>query len=434
MKKRISKFINHPLISGSTIVFVGSFISNLLNWLFNLFIGGRHLLSVTDYGIYSSLIAFSSLFGIFAASFTTIFAKFSAVYTIEGKDNKSVHSLLFNGAKIVVFFGSIILFVLLVLNPFLASFLHLKDVSLLFLISFTIFISILSSLPIGVLQGELRFFILSFFNILTPLLKIIIGFFLLFLGFKVFGVIAALFLSSFITFIVLILVFLPYYSRVKAQKQLITESIFLKEFRKYSLRFFLATVSITILTSTDVMFVRHFFSPEKAGQYAALSIMGKSIFYFTSPIYFVFFPLIASKKEKKESLYDTLLLGIGIITLFSISLSFIYFLFPNLVLGIFFPAKEYSSLSPYLGPFSLYIVVFSIAILFNNFLLSIGKIGIYKINLLVSVIFIFLIYIFHNSFYQVIGILFVTSFLLLISHLLYYFLLKKAEFNQNEKK
>ena len=171
-----------------------------------------------------------------------------------------------------------------------------------------------------------------------------------------------------------------------------------------------------------------------AGQYAALSIMGKSIFYFASPVYFVFFPLIASKKEKKEKLYETLFLGIGIITIISVALSFVYFLFPMSVLRIFFPAKEYSILAQYLGPFSLYIIIFSIAILFNNFLLSIGKTGIYKINLVVSLIFIVFMYLYNDNFHQIIGVLFATAFLLLISHLLYYFLSIKADHNRNEKK
>ena len=369
MRRKINNLISHPLISGSTIIFIGSFLANLQNWFFNLFIGGRHLLSVSDYGVYSSLISFVGLFGIFSSSFISIFAKFTATYSAKSDSKTNINLLVRNGARIVVVFGIAVFMILMILSFPIASFLKLDDLKLLFLIFFIIVFSIFSSLPLGILQGELRFFSLSILNITSPFLKIAVGFLFLFLGFKVFGVIAAIFLSSLIPFTVLLIVFSKYYRKGGKQKQLLNESIFFKEFKNYSFKFFLATVGITILTTTDVIFARHFFTPEMAGQYAALSIMGKSIFYFASPVYFVFFPLIASKKEKKEKLYETLFLGIGIITIISVALSFVYFLFPMSVLRIFFPAKEYSILAQYLGPFSLYIIIFSIAILFNNFLL-----------------------------------------------------------------
>lgn len=432
MRKKINKFVSHPLISGSTIIFAGSFITNLLNWFFNLSIG-RNLLSVSDYGLYSSLISFLGLFGIFPASLITIFAKFTATYGPKGNKIMSINLLLRSSARIVLVLGAVIFLILLLVSFPIANFLQINDLKLIFLTALIVFLSIIYSPVGGILQGELRFVLISISNILSSFLKITICFSFLFLGFKVFGVLVGIFLSSLISFIVILIFIYKYYKNKETKINSIDKSIFYKEFKNYSYKFFLATIGITILTTTDVIFARHFFKPDMAGQYAALSIMGKSIFYFASPVYFVFFPLIASKKEKKEKLYETLFLGIGIITIISVALAFVYFLFPTVVLRIFFPAKEYSMLAPYLGPFSLYIIIFSIAILFNNFLLSIGKTGIYKINLLVAFLLIALMYIYNSNFYQVIGVLFVTSFLLMICQLAYYFMSIKKEYSQNEK-
>lgn len=415
MKEKVIQFARHPLITGSTIIFIGSFLANIFNLLFNLILG--RFLMPPDYGIYSSLISLMALFGIFPSAFTSIFAKFAATY-IARKKGGNLSALIASGLRIVLIISTCI-FLALLLGVFsIASFLHIQDVRLLLFIYATIFISILFSLPNGVLQGEMRFYLLSFLNLLSPFLKIVLGLLLLFLGLKVLGVIMALFLSSIIPFVFLLFLFLQKYK--KPTEKEFDKSGFLKEFKDYSLKFFLATLGVTILTTTDIMFVKHFFSAHEAGQYAALSLMGKSIFYLTSPIYFVFFPLIAHKKEKKESLYSTLFLATGLIALCSVTLSFIYFIFPHIILNIFFPAKEYVILSSYLGPFSLYIIIFSIAILFNSFLLSIGKSEVYKINLAVSLLFIFLIYMFHNSFYQIIAVLFFTSLLLLTLYLIYY--------------
>lgn len=415
MKKHILRLVKHPLVAGSTVVLIGSLIANTLNYFLNLVLG--RFLAVSDYGIYAALMSFLGIFGIFPSALTTIFAKFAAAYKAKGETD-SISAVFINGQRIVLLFGTGVLALLSITIFYSSSFLHIQNMGLLLLIFLTISLSIFASLLTGILQGEMRFYLLSILTISTPLLKILIGLLLLFLGMKIFGVTIAIFISSLLPIAIMFLYFWRKYRNEKVSR--INQSLFLKEFRGYSLQFFLATLGVSILIGADVILTKHFFSPEKAGQYAALSLMGKSIFYLTSPIYFVFFPLVAQKKERNEGIHGTLLLGIGIITLCSISLSFIYFLFPTSILHIFFPAKEYSILTSYLGPFSLYIIVFSIAMLLNNFLLSIGKTGIYKINLLMSIIYIILIYMFHNSFLQIIEILFLTSFLLLVLQIIYY--------------
>jgi len=101
-------------------------------------------------------------------------------------------------------------------------------------------------------------------------------------------------------------------------------------------------------------------------------------------------------------------------------LSFVYFVFPNLVLSIFFPSAPYKILSAYLGIFSLYIFVFSLASLFNSFFLSVGKTSVYKITLGLGVLQTILIFIFHSSLYQIIAILFASSLFVLAILLIYY--------------
>src|SRR5581483_6186188 len=110
---------------------------------------------------------------------------------------------------------------------------------------------------------------------------------------KIFGVTLAIFFSSLIPVGILFVLFSKKYNR--QAKIFVDQAKFLNEFKDYSVKFFFATLGITLLTSVDILFVKHFFSPQLAGQYAALSVMGRAIFYLTSPIYFVFFPLIAQK-------------------------------------------------------------------------------------------------------------------------------------------
>lgn len=421
MKEKIILLIKHPLLSGSSIILFGSFLANILNWIFNLYIGGRHLLSPSEYGIYSSLMSILGFIGIIQITFTSIFAKYAAQFSVQ--DNKKNYAaLLVSGGKLILIFSSIVILFLLIFSSNLANFLHITDIRLVWLMIFALFFSLLSALPAGILQGELKFLVLSLFLFSAALLKLLFGFLFIFLGMNIYGVMIAVLLS---TFFPLLCITLPLSRRLNTRNiKEIDQKVFIKEFRGYSLSFFLATLGITVFSSLDIVFVKHFFSSEMSGYYAALSIMGKSIFYLTSPIYYVFFPLITQKFERKENITGTLLLTTGVILLISLSLSGFYFLWPQIILRIFFPAKEYAFLASYLGIYSLFVAIFSMVMLFNNFLLSIGRTQVYIINLLGGLFFIILISLFHATLLTIIYILSFTALMILVSQILFYYIKK----------
>lgn len=406
------------MLSGSSIVLIGSFLGNILNWIFNLYIGGRHLLSPAEYGTYSALISILGFIGIIQVTFTSIFAKYAAQFS--AKDDKDIGvAVLFTGGKSLFILSTVITILLFLFSEPLARFLHIGDTRLIWLMLLSLFMSLLSALPAGVLQGELRFFVLSIFLFATALFKMVFGLLFIYLGMNIYGVMIAVFLATLLPFLFISWLVFKKYAGIKRKKY--DDSIFFKEFRGYSIHFFLATVGITILSSMDIVFVKHFFTPGVSGYYAALSIMGKSIFYLTSPIYYVFFPLIAQKNERKENINGTLFLTMSIILLISLSLSLFYFLFPEIILKIFFPSKEYAFLASYLGFYSIFVSIFSLVMLFNNFLLSIGRTRVYIINLLGGGLFILLISLFHQTLANVITVLITVALLLLVSQITFYY-------------
>lgn len=415
MKQRLSSLYKNPLISGSAIIFVGSNVASFFNYIFNILVG--RFLSLTDYGIYLTLVSVLGLFGIFPSTFNQIFAKFAATFKAKKEDLKL--KWLFQQGSKTIFYISLGIFLLLLLSTgSIGSFLHISNTFILLLFFIAIFLSILISVPSGILVGEMRFYALSSLNIISLLVKILVGFLLLFIGWRVIGVGFAFVMSSVISLIVFSFLFRS--SRVNSKDVIGNTRTFFRMFRRETTHFFMAALGQTILMSFDMILVKHLMSPVQAGQYGAMSLMGKTIFYFVTPIYTAFFPLIAQKKAKNENVHTTLFLAITIIIFFTVPLSFIYFVFPYLVIPLLFPQPGYRILASYIGPYSLYIIIFSIAMLFNNFLLSMGKTDIYKINLLIAVLFILGFYLFHNSFYQIIGVLFFTSFLLLTLQITFY--------------
>lgn len=417
MRSKIVAVIRHPLISGSSIVLLGSLVANFINYLFNLAMG--RLLNVADYGLLISLTSFFVIFIVFTSALGSIFAKFTAKYLVS-KNTDNYDSFIVEGFKVVTIFGAVVLSLLLLSLSLMSTLFHTNNIALLIVSFLAVFFSLVGSLSSGVLQGKMRFMTLSLLNVMNSIIKLIAGVVLVVAGLNVVGGMIGHIVSGLSLTIIAIYIVLRSVNKSKLTKERKVGGEFFGEFRKYTLQFMLASLGLAVITNGDTILIRHFLQPIAAGQYAALSLMGKVIFYFTTPIYFVFFPLVAHKREKGEGVLGTLLLAGGIISLFSLSSSLVYFLFPDLILKIFFPSKSYLALAPYLGIYAIYITIFSIAYLINNYFLSIGRTGVFKINIFCAFIFILSISVLHTNLFQIIGDLYAVSFLLLLLLIVYY--------------
>ncbi len=415
MIRQIKKLISHPLISGSGLIMIGSFAANIVNYFFNLYMG--RTLRVEEYGLLTALVSVWVIFAVLQLSISGILAKFTAKYSAKQKSG-FLSFFITNSLKIVVIFSIVVtVFLFVFIQPF-SELLKVTDLRITSILILMISVSIIQSVPLGILQGKLSFLSISLFNITGPLLKFILSFAALYLGFGVFGVIVGIFLSALMPFVFVMGFVIKKFANEKKKEIKIVS--FVSEIKDYSIKFFLATLGISIISHADIIMVRYFLTETISGQYAALSLMGKAIFYLTGPISFVLYPLIAQKKERKESSYDTMLLAGLIVIASSTALSFAYFMVPNLVLSVFFPSPDYKILAKYLGPYSLFIILFSVVNLLNNYFFSSGKVGVYKINILAGLLFLGLFSIFHNSLYQVIGVLFTTTMIMLVFYIGYY--------------
>lgn len=416
MNQSVKKITSHPLISGSMIVFAGSFFINGLNYLFNLLMG--RFLSVSDYGILISIVSFIALLSIFQTVLTNLFTKFAAGFAAR-KETNLENAFIFYGFKISVIITVMSFLILLLFYIPLSVFLKISisNPALLILAFLSVCVSLLFSFPSGVYQGQLKFLKLSIINVSGSISKIFFGLLLVLSGFGVLGGLMAVFLSFLFTYALSISFLL---TKIKIKKINHDINIF-KDFKKVSAPFLLASFAIAILQSTDVIFARHYLIASDAGKFAALSLMGKAIFYITSPIYLVFFPLIIHKKEKKENTTGTLFLAGFIILLTNMFFAGIYFLYPNFIIKLFFPHSIYQSLSSVLGMYSIFISILSVSFLLHNYFLSIGKTGIYKINIVAALLFITLVIFFHDSIFHIVFSLIISSLLLLILLFVYYF-------------
>lgn len=415
MKSIIHSVFKHPLISGSSIIFVGSMMANIFNYLFNLGMG--RLLTASDYGTLISLISIFNIFSVFSTTILTVFTKFSASYVGQKKENL-IGPLFVTGSMWVGILSLLVCGAIIVFSYPISHFLNIEKTFLVIITGVALFFSFLSAVGFGILQGLLKFLYFSFSNIFSSMVKVLLGVGLIFFGFNIFGAITAFFVSILVGYI---FVFPPLFNFLRNKnKENFTIPNLRKKLALYSLPVFLSSIGMSAFITIDVILVKHFFEPSVAGQYSAISIMGRSIFFAVSPIALVLFPLVAQKKERKESLTSIVFLSIFLIVIPSIILSFIYFVFPEIVRIIFYPTYEPKLINPYLGPFSVFILFYALSFILNVFYLSSGKIKVCILTIIGAILESVLICFFHKDIAQVINVLIFSSFLLLCSLLLYY--------------
>ena len=418
MKKYVKIFAKHPLIAGSSVVFIGSIFSNLLNFLFNLFMVRN--LTVTDYGVLASLLSLMTLFSLPAVALSPTIVRFGAMYFSRNELDK-IRGLYIKLFLFTFLLGSVIFVFFLLFSNQIGDFFKIQDKFLIVIAGFIVAFGYVGIINTSLLQAKLAFTFSAISNIIGSSLKLMLGVILVFLGFNVigglFGYISAFLASFLLSFIPLKFIF---------HKEFKIPHISNMQLLFYGVPAALSLFGLTSLINTDIILVKHFFTPQLAGTYAGLSIIGKVIYFFSAPIATVMFPLLVQKHERKEKYQNTFILAILLVIIPSIMLTTFYFLFPEFIIT-FFSKKEYLSVMPELGIFTIYISVYSLVSLLTYFFLSIKKTKIFLLIITTAFLQFVGISLYHKNFLQVISVSLFCSSLLLFSLLLYYFYLWHKE-------
>jgi O-antigen/teichoic acid export membrane protein len=412
MKHKIYQLVANPLISGSAIIFVGSFVGNIFNFLFNFYMSRN--LSVADYGILASLVSLVVLASMPAGAALPTVVKFAAEYFAKGEVGK-IKGLYFKVGKIMLAIGMVFFFAFAIFSSQLAGFFHIDNPGLITIAGLIVLVGFIGTVNGAFLQGKLLFGYLTFLNFFGALLKLSLGIALVFMGFKVVGAMWGFALSYIIPF-----AFGIYPFRYIFQKKTLGTSIQSKELFTYGAPAAIALFSLTSFVSTDIMLVKHFFTPHEAGQYAVLSLIGRIIFFLTASISTVMFPMVVQRVTRNERYHHIFLLSLVLVSLPSIAVTIFYFIFPQFAISVFNKNSSYLELAPYLGIFGIYISLYSILYVIANFFLSINKTKVAIPIAFGALLQVGLIWFFHDTFMQIILISLALVGLLLIILLLYY--------------
>ncbi len=299
MKKSIQAILKDSFIQNNIIFFFGSFGVAVLNYLYYPILG--RIMSIEDFGevqvVLSILVQVSILF--------TVFSYLKINLITNHPDKKERERLTASLEKFALLLSLVIFFLILIFSGLLKKYLQFQ--------SLYPFVGLAFLLPLGVpltfrtayLLGRKKFFKASVAGAISAVGKTVFAVIFIYLGFRTFGAIAALLLSQ-----ILAIAYLSYQRHgtfslipLSALRAKVRGSKPLNEEIKKGFFIFVILISIAFLFTSDIIFVRLFFSPAQSGLYSGIATIARIIFFVTASISGVLLPSVKiNAKEKNRKL------------------------------------------------------------------------------------------------------------------------------------
>jgi O-antigen/teichoic acid export membrane protein len=274
--------------------------------------------------------------------------------------------------------------------------LHLSNPTLFTLLYFFLVISLLTIATGSVLTGYQKFVWVSAMTALAILIKLMIS--IPFVRWGVSGVMLAAVLAGILAYG---LYFIPLRFLLTARAK--PSELKRRDMLGFAVPTLLTQLGITSLYSTDIILVRHFFSARDAGIYAALAILGKIVFYASSAVPTVLFPIASERSAAGTKTKKLIVSAVGIVAAISAGITLTYFLFPNIIVSLLF-GNAYNSAGSMLGLFGVFLSLFSIGSIITTACLAVGFVRIWFFAVAAAIAQIIGIAMFHASISGVIAI------------------------------
>ena len=332
----LKKIFSDELGRGVFVMLITMNLFWILNFLFHFSMG--RLLGPENYGILAVLMSLIYIYSVPTEAIQNLISNYTSKFNIK-KQNGKIKSLIFRSMSKAIKI-SFYLFIIAIIFSLLFSYFVKINFWLILLSNFIIFSSLSTPIFRGVLQGRKKFGLLGMSLVIEAFLKLIFAISFIFLGFLVFGAVLGILIGTFSS-----LLFIIYFNKeiinIK-EKEESFEGIYFK-----SVPYFVAMFVIILFFSLDIILAKRFFSPDLAGKYAALSFLGKIVFFGTMAIGKTMFPLTSERYNKNKDSLGVFKKAFWIVLLLCFIVIGLYWLFPTFVISILY-GSQYVDVSPYL--------------------------------------------------------------------------------------
>ena len=373
------------MLNGSAIMLVAMMLVNIFNFAYNMVMA--RMLGPAAFGNINAAVTLLLLASCISLAFQLVCAKFVARNHADSSKAAVVHSLLGKAWMASLALGGVLF---LAQKP-VATYLNVPSPWIIGLLA----IGIAAYAPLGVkrgaMQGVCAFPRLGSNFVLEAGIRFFLGAGLVVAGYGVLGAVGAISAS------VIAACFIP---RIPAQLRVQAGTAEPPSYAEavQAIVFFVGQV---IINNVDILLVKHFFPSDPAGVYAAISQIGR-LLYFASwfGVVNAMFPVAAAASPEHKKAH-----GIGLPLLLVLGLSLIFTavaaLFPHLIMGVIFGSR-FIEIGWLLALYAVATGLYSLSVVFIAYEMSRRIANTGWLQLIFSGALVLGIGIFHGSLHQVI--------------------------------
>jgi len=317
---RIKEMMKDELVRGSMVLVISIVIFNLFNYAFQ--ISMAKMLGPADFGVLAALMSIIYILNIPGEAIQTVVSKYTSKFVSQNKIGKIKELMIRSGKKGFKF--AVISFVILCILSILLSEIIKIELWLLILTGVFAFYIFLVPIGRGILQGQKRFLGFGLNLIFESCIKVLVSILLVFAGWRVYGAIAGVLISSACAFFI---IFAMLKKVVKSERE--QESF--DGLYKGSMPVLAAITAIVLMYSIDILIAKAVFDPEVAGQYAFISLIGKVIIFVSSSIGRAMLPLSSEKHEKGIDTQRLFQKSLLLVTAISVVILLFYYALPEFI-------------------------------------------------------------------------------------------------------
>ncbi len=341
------------------IMLIATVLGGLCNYIFQIYMSGK--LEPTSYSELSSILAILMIISIPSSTVQNVLIRYVAKYHAVGNED-GISWLLRRVLLSMTIVATVVTVAILFLSPYFIHVLKLSSTLDVEILAVGVFLSMISPVGSGPIQGLQRFHILAFQSLGNYMLKLVIGIGLVLLGFGVAGALGGVVLG--IAF-ALVLTFYPirhYLSKPGTP----VES---KEIWVYLAPVTIGVLCFTLITQVDVVIAGAFFPKDVAGVYDTMSMLGKIIMFLPYAISAVMFPKISQAYSQKGDTTTILKRSIWLTAALAGMVSVVYIVAPNFVITTLWGASsayvQGASLLPILGIAMFFIAIGNLFLMYG---------------------------------------------------------------------
>ena len=403
--------MNRSLTSASLLLMVSMTVVNAGNYVYNLILG--RWLGPALFADLSLIVTLLLVVTFITVPLQMTTARYTAIYTADG-DFAALAGVHLWTERVGIGFGLLLVVVFALGSQLWQSFFSTASAIPFIIFGVALPFSLLQGVERGILQGQTRFGILAVTYQVEMWTRFLIGIGLVMLGFSIVGAVLGISLSFVATWLTAKLAVRGLPTAVFPDKEMqVTLSLF-------ALPVLVSQLGQILINNSDVLLVRRFFPAELAGQYAALALIGRIVFFATWSVVTTMFPIVAQKNKKGEPHVYLLWVSLGIVTVISAPVVLATLSFPDWIVSILF-GKQYLGVAGLLWLYALATSLYALANVIVNYRLSLGAGKSTGLVIAAGLAQVMGILLFHGTLAQVVWVQVIVMAVLFILLLGYYF-------------